>query len=89
MIFWKNIIIFGIKFNDIWNGVSNTHKKELDCEPIYNKIFLKTKVRSYCDEATDSHARRIPGASSYYICWLVILSVMFLKKMKTIFCKCL
>ena len=29
--------------DDIWNKVSNSITKELDCEPIYNKKFLKTK----------------------------------------------
>ena len=27
------------KYNDFWNKVSNSIKKELACEPIYNKIF--------------------------------------------------
>ena len=28
------------KNNGIWNKMSNSIKKELDCRPIYNKIFL-------------------------------------------------
>ena len=39
------------KNNSIWNKVNNIIKKELDCEPIYNKNFLKTKTRSYGNEA--------------------------------------
>ena len=39
--------------NDICNKVSNSIKKELDCKPFYNKKVLKTKIRSYGDEATD------------------------------------
>ena len=36
------------KYNDIWNTVSNSIKKALDCESIiYNKKFLMTKIRSY------------------------------------------
>ena len=31
------------KCKGIWNKVSNSIKKELDCEPIYNKTFLKIK----------------------------------------------
>ena len=28
------------EYNNIWNKVSNSIKKELESEPIYNKIFL-------------------------------------------------
>ena len=31
------------RYNDIQNKVSNSMKKEFHIEPIYNKIFLKTK----------------------------------------------
>ena len=34
------------KYNNIWNKVSNSVKKEFDSEPIYNKKFLKTKIKS-------------------------------------------
>ena len=40
------------KYKYIWNKVSNTIKKEHDSEPIYNKEFLKNKIKSYGDEAT-------------------------------------
>lgn len=33
------------KHNDIWNKVSNSIKEELDCQPVYYKRFLKTKIR--------------------------------------------
>ena len=35
------------KYNGIWNKVNNSIKKKLDCEPIYNNIFCKIKIRSY------------------------------------------
>ena len=35
------------KYNGFWNNVNNSIKEELDCEPMYNKKFLKTKIRSY------------------------------------------
>ena len=28
-------------------------KKEFDSEPVYNKIFLKNKIKSHGDEVTD------------------------------------
>ena len=41
------------KCNSIWDKISADIKKEFDSEPVYNKKFLKTKIKSYCDEATD------------------------------------
>ena len=38
--------------------VSNSYKKELDCEHAYNKKNFKTKVRSYGDDAADFHAEK-------------------------------
>ena len=32
-------------YNDIWNNVSYSIKKELDFEPIHNNEFLKTEIR--------------------------------------------
>ena len=32
-------------------------KKEVDSEPMYNKIFLKTKIKFYGGEATDFYER--------------------------------
>ena len=32
------------KYNDTSNKVSDSIKKELDSDPIYNKKFLKTKI---------------------------------------------
>ena len=44
---WKNSVI--------QNKVCNSMKEEFQNEPIYNKIFLKTKIKSYGDESTDFH----------------------------------
>ena len=40
------------KYNAIWNKVSADIKEEFDNEPVYNKGFLKTKIKSYGDEVT-------------------------------------
>ena len=34
------------KYNTIWGKVSADTKKEFDNQPVYNKEFLKTKVKS-------------------------------------------
>ena len=52
--------------NDISNKVRNSMKKELDYEPTYNKKFLKTKIISYGDEATDFYDKEIPIVGSNY-----------------------
>ena len=38
------------KYNTIWDKVSADIKKELDSEPVYNKNYLKTKIKSHGDE---------------------------------------
>ena len=45
------------KYNTIWDKVSANVTKEFNREPIYNKSFLKTKIKSYSDEATDFHKK--------------------------------
>ena len=60
-------------YNDNWNKISNSIKKELDCEPIYNKNFLKTKIKSYGNKATDFHDKEVAKVGSNYICLAVIL----------------
>ena len=38
------------KYNNIWDKVSADIKKQFDSKPVYNKSFLKTKIKSYGDE---------------------------------------
>ena len=33
------------KYNTIWDKVSADIKKEFDSEPVYNKNYLKTKIK--------------------------------------------
>ena len=61
------------KYNNTWNEASNSIKKGLDWEPIYNKNLLKTKLRSYGGEATDFHDEEMLQAGSNYICLEVTL----------------
>ena len=48
------------KYNIIWDTVRADIKKEFDSEPVYNKKFLKTKRKSYVDEATNFYDKEIP-----------------------------
>ena len=52
------------KNHTIWDKVSTDIKKEFDSEPVYNKKFLKTEIKSYADEVTDFHDKEIPKVSS-------------------------
>ena len=49
------------KYNTIWDKVSADIRKEFDSEPVYNKIFLKTKIKlkSHGDEVTDIYIKKI------------------------------
>ena len=35
------------KYNEIWEKVKNSLKKEFDSEPVYNEKYLKAKIKSY------------------------------------------
>ena len=41
------------KYNDIWNKISHSIKKNLIANPPTLNFFLKTKTSSYGDEPTD------------------------------------
>ena len=41
------------KYHTSGDKVSSDIKKELDNEPVYNKNFLKTKIKSHSDEVID------------------------------------
>ena len=41
------------KYNTIWDKVNADIKEEFDSKPVYNKIYLKTKIKSHGDEVTD------------------------------------
>ena len=76
------------KIDDIWNKFSKSMKKNLMVNPSTIKKFLKTKITSYGDKATDFHDDKMPKLSSNYICLVVILIDFVLKKMKSVILKC-
>lgn len=61
------------KYNEIWIKISISIKKESASEPIYNKKLLKTKIKSYGDEAVDFSDKKMLKVGSNYICLAVIL----------------
>ena len=48
------------KYDTIWDKITAEIKKEFDSEDVCNKNFLKTKIRFYADEVTDSYDEKIP-----------------------------
>ena len=60
------------KYNTIWDKVSAHIKKEFDSKPVYNKNYLKTKIKSHGDEVTGFYHRNIPNLDSNHTCLVVI-----------------
>ena len=48
------------------------YKKEFDSEPVYNKDFLKNKIKSHGDEITDFYEKKIPKVGSNHTCLAAI-----------------
>ena len=46
------------KYNNIWDKTSTYVKKEFDSDPVYNKEFLKTKIKSHGDEVADFYDKK-------------------------------
>ena len=46
------------KYNTILDKVSGGIKKEFDSKLVYNKLCLKTKIKSHGDEVTDFYDGR-------------------------------
>ena len=68
------------KYNTISDKVSADIKKEFDSEPVYNKNFLKTKIKSHGGEVTDCYDKKIPKVDSNHTCLSVISLDSALKK---------
>ena len=67
-------------YNTIWDKVSSDIMNEFDSESVYNKICLKTKVKSHGDEVTDFLREKIPKVGSNHTCLAVITLDSALKK---------
>ena len=54
------------QYNTIWDKVSADIKKEFDSEPVSNKNFMKSKVKSHSDEVRDFYNKKILKVTSNY-----------------------
>ena len=68
------------KYNTIWGKVNADIKKEFDSEPVYNKTFLKTKIKTHGDEVTDFYDKKIPKVDCNHTCLAIISLDSALKK---------
>ena len=48
------------EYHTIWDKVSDDMEKEFDSDPVYNKNYLKTKIKSHGNEVTDFYDKRFP-----------------------------
>ena len=55
-------------------------KKEFDSEPVYDKNYLKTKIKAHGDEVTDFYDKKILKLDSNHTCLAVISLDSTLKK---------
>ena len=68
------------KYNAIWNKASADIAKEFDSKPVYNKEFLKAKIKSHGNEVTDFYDKKVPKEDSNHTCLAVITLDCALKK---------
>ena len=62
------------KYNEIWEKVKNSIKKEFDSQPAYNEKYLKAKIKSYNGKInTNFHKNKTPKEGSQCIFLSVIL----------------
>ena len=55
-------------------------KKELDTNPVYNKTFLETKIKSHGDKFRDFYDKKISSIDSNHTCLAVITLESALKE---------
>ena len=56
------------------------YKKWFDSESVYNKEYLKTKIKSHANEVTDFYDKEIPKVDSNHTCLAAISLDFVLKK---------
>ena len=56
------------KYNEIWENVKNNIEEEFDSQPVYNKKYVKAKIKSYNGKInTDLHNNKIPKGGSQFL----------------------
>ena len=68
------------KYNTIREKVSADIKKEFHSKLVYNKVFLKTKIKSHGDEVADFYDKKILNVDFSHTCVATISLDSPLKK---------
>ena len=67
------------KLNRSWNKLSNSVKKAFENEPVYNKKYLKIKIKPYDGKIKKNFRdNKIPKEGSHCICLSLILLILYL-----------
>ena len=73
-------VSFDKRYNEIQDKVNKVIKKGFDNESVYNKKYLKTKIKSYEGKInTNFHNDKIPKEDSHCTCLLDVLIVSVFK----------
>ena len=63
-----------IKFNEIWENVTNIIHKEFDTNPIYNEKYIKPKIKVHNKKVnTNFHGNKMPDESLECVCLSITL----------------
>ena len=77
------------KYNEIWEKVTNIIYKELDSDPVYNKKYIKTKIKPYDGKINANfQGNKIPIEGSHFIFLSMIWIDSFLRTGKIVILKC-
>ena len=58
-----------LKYNEIWNKIKKALNIKFHSKPVYDEIYMKTKVKAFNDIVTKvSSDNEIPKESIYYNC---------------------
>ena len=77
------------KYNEIWEKVTNIIYKELDSDPVYNKKYIKTKIKPYNGKINANfQGNKIPIEGSHFIFLSMIWIDSFLRTGKIVILKC-
>ena len=68
------------KYNTIWDKINADIKSDFDSEPVYNEKFLKTKMKSYGNEAICFRNNKISNTGSNHTFLSVITIDSIVKK---------
>ena len=62
------------KYNEIRLNVKDSPKREFNIKPVYNKKYLKAKIKSYNGKINKKFCNiEIPNKDSKYVCLSIIL----------------